>query len=236
MNRQGPNGIRWCHLTWNPLTGCMNGCSYCFARQLAGRFPAIHGQEWTTPKFHPERLSKKELRQPKDGERVFVCSMGDIFSEGVKPEWVEAVFDAIRTRPNVHFQMLTKLPEGYDQYNLPVNLWLGTSIDTYETQADRARRMHWVPYFGVKWINAAPALSAPDDNLIGFFKPDWIVTEPLTGSNRDKRRESEAHVLHWYCWAKKHGIPCWVKGMKKWPFGTSLPEELPSLHRGKCSA
>lgn len=30
--------IEWCDSTWNPVTGCRNGCEYCYARRIAERF------------------------------------------------------------------------------------------------------------------------------------------------------------------------------------------------------
>lgn len=30
--------IEWCDSTWNPVTGCLHGCEYCYARKLARRF------------------------------------------------------------------------------------------------------------------------------------------------------------------------------------------------------
>lgn len=30
--------IEWCDLTWNPVTGCLHGCPYCYARKVANRF------------------------------------------------------------------------------------------------------------------------------------------------------------------------------------------------------
>lgn len=32
--------IDWCDSTWNPVTGCMHGCEYCYARRIAERFRA----------------------------------------------------------------------------------------------------------------------------------------------------------------------------------------------------
>ena len=30
--------LDWCDASWNPVTGCMHGCEYCYARRIAERF------------------------------------------------------------------------------------------------------------------------------------------------------------------------------------------------------
>lgn len=30
--------IEWCDSSWNPVTGCMHGCQYCYAKEIAKRF------------------------------------------------------------------------------------------------------------------------------------------------------------------------------------------------------
>ena len=30
--------IDWCDSSWNPVTGCLHGCEYCYARSIAKRF------------------------------------------------------------------------------------------------------------------------------------------------------------------------------------------------------
>lgn len=32
--------IDWCDSSWNPVTGCLHGCEYCYARRIAERFGA----------------------------------------------------------------------------------------------------------------------------------------------------------------------------------------------------
>lgn len=32
--------IDWADATWNPVTGCLHGCEYCYARKIAERFRA----------------------------------------------------------------------------------------------------------------------------------------------------------------------------------------------------
>lgn len=33
--------IDWCDSTWNPITGCLHGCEYCYARKMAYRFGSV---------------------------------------------------------------------------------------------------------------------------------------------------------------------------------------------------
>ncbi len=30
--------IEWCDSTWNPVTGCLHGCEYCYARRMTNRY------------------------------------------------------------------------------------------------------------------------------------------------------------------------------------------------------
>ena len=34
--------IEWCDSTWNPVTGCLHGCEYCYARKIANRFGTLY--------------------------------------------------------------------------------------------------------------------------------------------------------------------------------------------------
>jgi len=37
------NPIGWCDRTWNPITGCLRGCEYCYARRMAQRLAGRFG-------------------------------------------------------------------------------------------------------------------------------------------------------------------------------------------------
>ncbi|MHC1722531.1 MAG: DUF5131 family protein [Aminipila sp.] len=37
--------IEWCDSTWNPVTGCLHGCEYCYARRIAERFAGHWSEE-----------------------------------------------------------------------------------------------------------------------------------------------------------------------------------------------
>ena len=118
--------IDWCDFTWNPITGCTAGCSFCYARKIAMRFTGHF-----RPTFHPERLGNL-IDGPKKPKRIFVGSMGDMFDPGVKSEWRQRVFKEM-TRVDRHtYFILTKQPQNFadldclDRYG--VTVFLGVSV------------------------------------------------------------------------------------------------------------
>lgn len=38
--------IDWCDSTWNPVTGCLHGCEYCYARGIANRFAGYDDKKY----------------------------------------------------------------------------------------------------------------------------------------------------------------------------------------------
>lgn len=49
--------IDWCDATWNPVTGCLHGCEYCYARKIAHRYAGFDpgskrgNGEWNTIQY-----------------------------------------------------------------------------------------------------------------------------------------------------------------------------------------
>lgn len=104
--------IEWTDATWNPVTGCTKvsaGCANCYAERMAKRLQAMGQQRYQNGfelTCHPEVL-KEPLRWRKP-RRVFVCSMADLFHEGVPNEFIAQTW-AIMARCEQHtFQVLTK--------------------------------------------------------------------------------------------------------------------------------
>lgn len=69
--------IEWCDSTWNPVTGCMHGCGYCYARRIANRFsgflPAENPYTWGFRRvgtFTVVELDNMQARQQKNGKIV----------------------------------------------------------------------------------------------------------------------------------------------------------------------
>ena len=70
--------IEWCDETFNPTTGCINNCPYCYARKIAMRFDGHFN-----PTFHLKRLEDGMARYMKmrKSVSVFLGSMTDILQE-----------------------------------------------------------------------------------------------------------------------------------------------------------
>jgi protein gp37 len=44
--------IEWADYTWNPVTGCLHGCNYCYARRMAKRFSRGTGEGVNPPAYY----------------------------------------------------------------------------------------------------------------------------------------------------------------------------------------
>jgi protein gp37 len=132
--------IEWTQTTWNPVTGCTKvspGCANCYAERMARRLQAM-GQANYANGF---RVTTHEhmLTRPlewRDGQRIFVNSMSDLFHKDVPTTFIRRVFD-VMVRADQHvFQVLTKrserLAELAPSLPWPDNVWAGVSVESAE--------------------------------------------------------------------------------------------------------
>lgn len=121
--------IEWCDYTWNPLTGCLHGCDYCYARKIAKRFEGTKAfPNGFEPTFHEERLNEPlKLIKP---SKIFVVSMGDLFGDWIDHNWIENIITICKKAPQHTFMFLTKNPCQMQCFNFPINCWCGFSAST----------------------------------------------------------------------------------------------------------
>ena len=167
--------IEWCDWTWNPVTGCLNNCSYCYARRHYHRF------SWSfKPQFHPNRLN--EPMKVKTSDRIFVGSVSDLWGKGVEPCWRAEVFKLIEKCPVHTYIMLTKQPHRIENFKeIPKDVWLGVSI---AGQQDAWRADHIKEFMGIKFISFEPLLSPVDFQEPWLAGINWVIIGGLTGSKR----------------------------------------------------
>lgn len=167
--------VDWAKWTWNPVTGCLHNCTYCYARDIAERFYP----EKFAPTFRPERLKAPQYTKvPPEAEtqmgyrNVFVCSMADLFGKWVPQEWIDAVLDEVRAAPQWNFLFLTKFPQRLADIRWPGNAWVGTTVDEqYRVEiAEKAFRKVDAP---VRWLSCEPLRERLTFRSLEMF--DWVI-------------------------------------------------------------
>lgn len=179
--------IDWADATWNPVTGCLHGCEYCYARRIARRFgdiscddgqlhvqaknvnsyeDAVHSGPYPfgfSPTFHRNILSvPKHWKKPRT---IFVCSMADLFGDWVPDEWIRAVFEACEAAPQHRYLFLTKNPSRYKELDGIVH-W--PSFE--ETDIEKSR-----PYM----MLGASATNDAQMKFVYDSDADWVSIEPI---------------------------------------------------------
>lgn len=127
------SGISWCDATWNPIVGCSvisPGCTNCYAMKQAARIermnPKSHyvgttietkaGAVWSGKLvLAPEHILTLPLRWRR-ARKIFVNSMGDVFHEDSKTEWIDTVLAIAGLSPHHIFQILTKRSQDMMRY------------------------------------------------------------------------------------------------------------------------
>ncbi len=109
--------------------------------------------------FEPEVLDAvKRLRKP----RVIAWNFGgDAWCDGVDPEWRQAMWEAVRKKPDCTHIFLTKQPHMIDAWQTDSdNLWCGASI-TDLTELDRAEDLENATSAECRlWLSFEPLLGA----------------------------------------------------------------------------
>jgi protein gp37 len=209
FNRTNDN-IEWASWSWNPVTGCLHGCDYCYARDIANRFYP----EKFKPTFHPDRLTAPENTNPImegtiGGRNVFVCSMADLFGKWVPEKWIAAVFEQVAKNPQWNFLFLTKFPQRLAEFAWPKNAWCGTTVDT-QARVKTAEKAFAKVEAGIKWLSCEPMMERLTFGQIEAF--NWIVIGGASASTKTKEFQPPWDwILHLCEQADHHGIPVYFK-------------------------
>lgn len=237
--------IDWADSTWNPVTGCLHGCEYCYARKIAERFGYhltdrnVHDLKTPVrkkdaivpypydfePTFHRYKL--EETQHWKKPRTIFVCSMADLFGDWVPDEWIQEVFKACEAAPQHRYLFLTKNPKRY--------------VDLYKNGVLRVRDSFW---YGTTVTSANEPFfysRMPDDNPHTFCSiepirepfgamremPEWVIVGAETGTQKGKIVPQKEWIDKIAAECKRWRVPIFMKESLHEIMGDDFRQEFP---------
>jgi len=219
--------------TWNPITGCLNSCPYCYARKLAnGRLRSRYlANEYTAPQdfsaggggfdgeltasfnpFYPrfweDRIQELAKRNDLKPRGIFVCDMGELFGDWIPTNWQWSVFEVIKHNPQHHFYLLTKQPQNLVKWSpFPENCWVGISV-TNNKQMNEA--LYFNPDYKakIKFLSFEPLLERIDKSRLAIYRYDWLIIGAQTKPYKPPKLGWVKRIVEA---ADKVGIPVFLK-------------------------
>lgn len=237
--------IDWADSTWNPVTGCLHGCDYCYARKIANRFGNkylpygdgineidfhVDGEKGIDPYpfgFEPT-LHRYRLNEPARKTKprnIFVCSMADLFGDWVPDSWIEDVFRACEAAPQHRYLFLTKNPKRYKelQFKIPLptseRYWYGTTLTDIDGET-----LH----FGGKncFLSIEPILEPI--NAVDMWKRfGWAIVGAETGNRKDKVIPKREWIESIVAECRKYNVPIFMKSNLRSVWGDDFIQEFP---------
>jgi protein gp37 len=212
----GTTKIEWTDRCWNVVTGCEHTpeqCAVhdqCYARRMANRLKGRFGydlKEPFKPTFHADRLDEPiKIKKP---QKFFVSTMGDLFGDWVKREWIEMVLHIVKNCPRHTFLFLTKNPKRYYEFRFPEHAWLGTTITS---QAD-AHRIDIIKRLATQlhFLSIEPFKGKIKADFSGI---DWIIVGAQTNPYKSPEKQWIDEIIK-HC--RKSDIPIFLKDNLNWP-------------------
>jgi protein gp37 len=193
----------WTEKPWNPVTGCTkvsSGCANCYAEKQA---------EWLHRMRNPRyknvfdiTLHEDIIEEPlnwKKPQRIFTCSMSDLFHEAIPVDMILRVFDTMRKSSHHTFIVLTKrarkLAELSPQIDWVDNIWMGVTVE----EASCKHRIDHLRTTGAshKFVCGEPLLGDLGKlDLTGF---DWVVLGGESGPKARPMKEEWAIKVRDQC-------------------------------------
>ncbi len=203
--------IEWTDFTWNPVTGCLSNCEYCYAmpqlRRFAGDirlnkgspqlikyaadlyilphpFKSLAGTVLPSPVGTTPTFHEYRLPmivQKKKTSIILVCSQADLFGEWVPDEWIRRVFEACEAAPWHNYLFLTKNPARYLRLAESGNLPKRENF-WYGTTATKPESMVFYAEGYNTFVSIEPIEAEFGEG--SYPEVSWIIVGAETGAER----------------------------------------------------
>jgi ParB/RepB/Spo0J family partition protein len=193
--KQSGQSIEWARWSWNPVTGCLHNCPYCYARDIAERFYAQKFEPSIVPAALAAPLNATPPEQAATDlgwKNIFTCSMADLFGNWVPNEWIEAVLSVVREAKDWNFLFLTKFPQRLKDFQFPENAWPGTSVDLQARVPAAEKAMRDVKA-AVKWLSIEPLI---EPITLDFSLFQWAVIGGASKSSQTPEWKPPRQWVH----------------------------------------
>ena len=189
------------------------------------------------PTFFRYRLD--EPQKVKKSQKVFVCSMADLFGEWVPDEWQLEVYKACGKADWHKYLFLTKNPKAYSkvfyrsELDYRHNFWLGTTVtddknfnkrgfELFEfTGADQKRHAN-------RFLSIEPLLGEISDKVLSNVQfIDWVIIGAETGNRKGKVIPEKEWIDNIVSGCHEAGVPVFMKNSLKDLMGDDFIQEWP---------
>lgn len=205
--------IEWTDRIISHVVGCLHGCIYCYAEKQSKR------QKHRCDLFHKfihnphlERLNA--LKPTQEPMKIFIDSMWDWNSNGVKKEWLLKIVEKMKICSQYTFQILPKKPARYTRFSFLDNVWLGTLIPT-NADAHRIDDLVKANSNNLKFVSVEPIHEKT--NYWFSRSIDWIIVGAETGNRKGKVIPKKDWIINLIENARSANIPIFLKDNLNWP-------------------
>jgi protein gp37 len=247
--------IEWCDYTWNPITGCLHGCPYCYAAKIAKRFSnwgfAIGDRKYSDllheldrrynkqgkveplpfgfePTFHKYRLDEPQrLSKPAN---IFACSMADLFGGWVPDDWIDGVFTACNKAPQNRYLFLTKNPTKMCASISRNTNWAWNNdfwwFGTSVTKATEIERIGELHSDARDFVSIEPIL---EPIYLGhyIYWVEWVIIGAETGNRKVKVIPKREWIQDIVDQCRAANVPVFLKNSLQGIWGETLIQEFP---------
>lgn len=172
----------------------------------------------------PYKQSKLPTSDDPRSQRVFTCSMADLFGNWVPQEWIDAVFGQVLDNAQWEYLFLTKFPQRLASLQWPKNAWVGTTVDK-QYRVEIAEKAFSTVKAGVKWLSCEPMLEPLKFSSLAMF--DLVV---IGGASKSSQTEEFWPPFEWtadlYQQARAAGCAVYFKPNANGNL-TPVPKEQP---------